>query len=66
MHMFCLHACILPCACLAPTEVTDGVRTPEIGVTDGCELRCEYGQLPPGPAQEHQALLTSLHLPSSS
>jgi hypothetical protein len=45
--MFCWHVCLC-----------EGVRSPETGVIDSCELPCGYWELNPGPLEEQVVLLT--------
>jgi hypothetical protein len=45
--------------CANPGRAEEGVRSPETGVTDGCEPPCECWELNPGPLKEKQILSTT-------
>ena len=47
----CIYVCV-PCVCLVPTEERIGVRSPETGVTDGCEPTCGFWEWNLGPLQD--------------
>ena len=51
----CMCVCVT-CACLRSPE---DVRSPETGVTDGCEPPCEYWEPNSGPLQKQQVFLAA-------
>lgn len=55
----------VPCACLVPSETEECVWSPEIGVTDNCELPCRYWEWKLGSLQERTVLLTASHTSSA-
>lgn len=47
-------------ACVrVPTEVREGIASPGVGVTDGCEAPCGNWELSPGPLQVQSVLPTA-------
>lgn len=56
--VFCLSACMLPQVYRVPAEVREGLKSPETGVTEDCELPCGCWEPSLGPLQEQQKLLT--------
>lgn len=49
--VFCLHACLYTTCVQCPWK-TEGVRSPGIGVRDGCEPSWGCWELSPGPGEE--------------
>ena len=59
MHMGVVLVCLHHMHAWYPRRPEEGTGSPEIGVTDGCELPCRCWESNPSPLQKQQVLLTA-------
>lgn len=57
-HFRFIYMHILPCSCLAPSEVRRGHEIPGTGVRDSCKLLCGCWELNPSPLEKQPVLTT--------